>query len=246
MKLKPITNNPATSPSVHELLTKNKKKQADDSLLSSSNSNRILEEDSFELRKKTGNLFGAYRNNLRNMSSTPTEFKINGLDEDSDEVFYVVPRPKSTPHDLIKAEIPQKKSKKKKNHELNEYKKIYSSSDIYPVRKSHALMNQHHDLRLDINDIKDITMEDINLQLNSKQFERETLETKFVDLKYKSIQVNDYDIKRFARNVMENREDAKRLELTELVVERLVISALLAGSRDNITVNCVLLPGSDL
>lgn len=224
-------------------MNKNRTKD-DESLRSSTNNNHILDE-SFDLRKKTGNLFGAYRNNLRNMSSTPTEFNINGFNDDSEEVFYTLSRPKSTPHDMVKLEITHKKFKKKKNqqNELNENKKNYSNSDIYPLRKTHALMNQKHDLKLDINDIKDVTLADLNLQIESKKYEREPLETKFVDLKFKSIQVNDYEIRKFTRDVMENREDAKRLELTEHVVEKLIISALLAGSTDNITISCILLPG---
>ena len=67
-----------------------------------------------------------------------------------------------------------------------------------------------------------------------------------IETDYKSIQVNEHDVRKYIRDTMENRIHAKRLEVSETIVEKLVTSALLAGSTDNITVNCFLLDGFDL
>lgn len=58
------------------------------------------------------------------------------------------------------------------------------------------------------------------------------------------VQVNEFELEKFARSNLVNREVANRLDLAESLSELLVSAALIAGSNDNITVNCVLLPGS--
>lgn len=62
----------------------------------------------------------------------------------------------------------------------------------------------------------------------------------------KVVQVNEYELNKTSRKFMNDRVLAKRLDIAEMLSEQLVTSALLAGSTDNITVNCVLLPGCKL
>lgn len=62
----------------------------------------------------------------------------------------------------------------------------------------------------------------------------------------KVVQVNDYELKKFERKLMDDKKIAKRLELSQLIAETLVNCAVRAGSNENITINCVLLPGCNL
>jgi len=170
---------------------------------------------------------------------------------DDDDQFYSVNRPKTAPHEIIKFEtkkIRHKKSSFKKKKDDEPVIKTYSNSDIYPIRKTNVVMNEHHDFKLDINHIKDLASNDLRLQLNdgSADKENELTETEKFKINFKSIQVNEFDIKNYLRDNMEDRESALYLEASQTIVERLVTSALLAGSNDNITVNCVLFSGSDL
>lgn len=240
-----LPNELAISPSVMDLLNKNKTgdDESDDNSLKSSNN---LVDNSFEIRKKTGNLFGAYRNyndTAQIKASTPTDFRV---DQSVDDIFYNSHRPKTTPHESMKFYSDDKKSRKKKSSDdLN--RKIYSSSDIYPVRKSHAVMNRHHDLKLDLNDLRQVTVKDLNTQLRANDPDKENLlEEKKIETSFKSVQVNDFEIRKYSREIMDNKEDAKCLEVSEAIADKLVTSALLAGSNDNITVNCILFSGSDL
>lgn len=219
-------------------------------------------EDSFEMRLKTGNLKGSYRNyqdNIRNLSSTPTDFKMNAFhtdNDDEDEQFYNVNRPRTVPHELsdfgkdeYKPKQVKKSStkKKKQEQESEQTKKHYSFSDIYPLKKTNVLMNHKNDLKIDMNDMKDLNIQDFNLQLNSTDdTDNKNKMNKKIETDYKSIQVNEHDVRKYIRDTMENRIHAKRLEVSETIVEKLVTSALLAGSTDNITVNCFLLDGFDL
>lgn len=219
-------------------------------------SNKLKEND---LRKKTGNLIGSYRNfkqNIRNISSTPADFKLFGSypSNDEDEQFYAVNRPRTAPHEIIKFETKKSRHKKekygfnfKKETEENNKPTKYCHSDIYPVRKTNVVMNEYHDFRLDIGQIKDLAVKDFQLQLNDSSLDKETLtDQEKSQINSKSIQVNDFEIKKYLRGQMENRIGAQRLEVSENIVEKLITSALLAGSNENITVNCLLFSGSDL
>lgn len=231
-----------------DLLNKNKtgNDEADDNSLKSSNN---LVDNSFEIRKKTGNLFGAYRNysdTAHILASTPTDLRTDQLGDELNEKFYTSHRPKTTPHESMKLHSDDKKSRKKKKSSDDLNKKLYSSSDIYPVRKSHAVMNRQHDLKLDLNDLRQVTAKDLKTQLKAYDPDKENLlEEKKTETNFKSIQVNDFEIRKYSREIMDNREDAKCLEVSEAIVDKLVTSALLAGSNDNITVNCILFSESD-
>jgi hypothetical protein len=71
--------------------------------------------------------------------------------------------------------------------------------------------------------------------------------SKIIDLtpyNVKAAQVTDYDLKKSSLRLMKDRRTAKKLEFSQMLAENLVKCALLAGSVDNITVNCVLLNDS--
>ena len=59
----------------------------------------------------------------------------------------------------------------------------------------------------------------------------------------KMTQVTEAELKANYRDMMPDRKEAKRLEISETISEKLVTCALVAGCTDNITVNCVLFPG---
>lgn len=58
------------------------------------------------------------------------------------------------------------------------------------------------------------------------------------------VQVDDSKLDEFARANMTDRVLAQRQDLAEGISELLVSAALAAGSNENITVNCILLPSS--
>lgn len=63
---------------------------------------------------------------------------------------------------------------------------------------------------------------------------------------FKVVQVNDYELNKFERKIMDDKKIAKSLDLSQSIAETLVNCAIKAGSVENITVNCVLLPGCNL
>jgi hypothetical protein len=70
---------------------------------------------------------------------------------------------------------------------------------------------------------------------------------KIIDLtpyNVKAAQVTEYDLKKSNLSLMKDRRTARKLEFSQLLAENLVKCALMAGSVDNITVNCVLLNDS--
>lgn len=62
----------------------------------------------------------------------------------------------------------------------------------------------------------------------------------------KVVQVSDYELDKYQRKIMDDKKMAKKLETSQLIAETLANCALKAGSVENITVNCVLLPGCNL
>lgn len=58
------------------------------------------------------------------------------------------------------------------------------------------------------------------------------------------VQVDDSKLDEFERANMTDRVLAQRQDLAERISELLVSAALAAGSNENITVNCILLPSS--
>jgi hypothetical protein len=67
-----------------------------------------------------------------------------------------------------------------------------------------------------------------------------------VETEWKNTQVTEKDLELNERIFMENRNEVKRLEISEMLAEKLVTCALVAGSTDNITVNCVLFAGTNI
>jgi hypothetical protein len=64
----------------------------------------------------------------------------------------------------------------------------------------------------------------------------------FKETQTKFTQVTNNDINREMRNLMEPKLRS-RLELTQILTETLVNTALLSGARKSIALNCALLPG---
>jgi hypothetical protein len=94
--------------------------------------------------------------------------------------------------------------------------------------------------------IEDIFLEFKQAKVKSSKRDRNN-PPKLIDLTpyaAKSNQVSEYDLRKTELNLMRDRRQAKRLEFAQLLVENLTRCALLAGSTDNITVNCVLLNDS--
>lgn len=144
-------------------------------------------------------------------------------------------------------------------------------SDIYPVSRRHPLTNRQHDMVIDLaqlntksveldykkrqrkqrNELSDSSAAASNdSSVNLDEFDNEKLKKQFdhkVDLvptRTKIVQANHYDIDKEARRTLASKM-AKRVDLTDLITEQLMKCALLAGSTDNIVVNCILLPGSN-
>ena len=147
--------------------------------------------------------------------------------------------------------------------------KVYKAhSDIFPSTRKNVLNNESHDLMVDLNELK--TYDRRNLkplketlsQVSNKsaieileQMELDKIETNEMFRKnrpppleikasgIKSVQVDEYRLRKEARNSMDDRKLARKLQFAEMLAETLVTSAMLAGSNENITVNCLLLAG---
>lgn len=133
-----------------------------------------------------------------------------------------------------------------------------SFSDSGHANQRHYLNNQKRDLRIDLSMLRDnlnkgdmkIRMqneadeaEEIKKQLQFEQMKKdnEIALNKLKSINAKGVQVSDYELNKYYRKCMIDQKAAKRLEYAEMLAERLVTSALLAGADDNITINCVLL-----
>ncbi|CAF0703188.1 unnamed protein product [Brachionus calyciflorus] len=118
------------------------------------------------------------------------------------------------------------------------------SSNVKDDSTSNRLLKESAKLEFNDNDDTDPELE-YSEKDNSDDDKHSEID---IDLKIKQsdlkvVQVNSYELNKFHRKVMDDRNVAKRLDLSELIVETLVSSALKAGSTDNITINCILLPG---
>jgi hypothetical protein len=128
------------------------------------------------------------------------------------------------------------------------------NSDIYPVFRKNLINNQKLDASLNLEQMKMYTNRmrplDPLVPVDSDSFGQENLQddmnAKLVKTGIGSVQVNEYELKKNERDLMSNRVDARRLDFCESLVETLVNAAQIAGSSENITVNCVLLPGCNL
>ncbi len=135
-----------------------------------------------------------------------------------------------------------------------------TNSDIYPVIEKNQLMNQSHDQYHEMKELKAFEREYQKPIWQSKSsFEIEhnfdeqyglinepyaaKHDIELTETSFKATQVTENELALNARQLMENSKQAKRLEISEMLAEKLVSCALIAGSTDNITVNCVLFPG---
>jgi hypothetical protein len=158
--------------------------------------------------------------------------------------------------DEEKAELERKKSAQKPPKDKLEK----ALSDIYPVNNKNAVMSEAHDLRYEMKARKDYSnaedmrlehenaianakLEEHELKIELEKKKNEKAMAKLAVNNSQGVQVTSYDLNKYVRKVMDNQKLAKRLEYSEMLAERLVTSALLAGSDENITVNCILLPG---
>lgn len=108
-----------------------------------------------------------------------------------------------------------------------------------------SIINENQDLKFDI---ANMSVERVNFkkdEYSDEENDRERMiKCKLKPTSLHVVQVNEFELEKFARSNLVNREVANRLDLAESLSELLVSAALIAGSNDNITVNCVLLPGS--
>lgn len=182
----------------------------------------------------------------------PTENSLSGQEDDNNDSD-------NDDDDLIIENSNQGFSSNSKSAKKNFYK---ANSDIYPTSRKNVLANENHDLKVDLNELKlinkhnikpiDNSIEDSNNSF-SQMIERinqakkdENSSLKITQGGLKVVQVSSYDLNKTSRRMMDDRKSARRLEISEMLAETLVTSALIAGSTDNITVNCILLPGCHL
>lgn len=135
-----------------------------------------------------------------------------------------------------------------------------TSSDIYPVSSKNPLMNQSHDQSQEMKELKAFEKDYQRPIWQSKSsFEVEhnfdqqygligvpygvKHDLEITETDVKMTQVTEAELKANYRDMMPDRKEAKRLEISETIAEKLVTCALVAGCTDNITVNCVLFPG---
>ena len=191
----------------------------------------------------------------------------------ADYGYYYENRPKTAPfnrnfakstleeNDQISNHASSIEGQENKNIEKRE-KNFKSNSDIYPTTNKHSIINQNHDLNLELNEL-DVDRHNLKPFRRSSQADESDIFKSFnksdfqipqnhidgveiIPIDYKGVQVNAHDLNKNSRKFMQDKKTAKRLEISEFLVERIVKSALIAGSKDNITVNCVLFNGSSL
>ena len=127
--------------------------------------------------------------------------------------------------------------------------KYKCNSDIYPVIKKNSLMNQSHDYDMHMNELNafEPAMKSKSAaEIGSDDTELNTHQVKLKQTAFKNIQVYENEIGKNARQLMQDKKEARRLEISELLAEQLVESALLANCTDNVTVNCVLFAACNL
>ena len=190
-----------------------------------------------ERKKKRINSNSSSRSSGSSSQNSSNSFDI---DVDNDEEDYKLERPKTVPSEYM--------NKNTKIHQNDE--KIFddkANSDIYPVSKLKNKQSTASDA-LRFNE-ECLTIQDYNtliknegrgsIQSGSTEKRKEKILKPVLD---KVVQVNKYDINKEIRNLMDP-EVRFKLEFAEMLTETLANCALLAGSSDNITLNCVLLPG---
>jgi hypothetical protein len=158
---------------------------------------------------------------------------------------------------------PGSSASSRKDNAFYDEDEMRAMSDVYPRHGKHALMSEAYDRRLDMRqmresaDVDDLRAEHENELGTAREEElaakakeehdrNEAAMARLVPTHSRGVQVTDYDLNKHFRKIMENQRLARRLEYSEMLAERLVTSALLAGSDENITVNCILLPGCNL
>ena len=160
-------------------------------------------------------------------------------------------RPQTLPDEYL-----NKNLKTNYDESLKVYSATKSNSDIFPLNK-----NQNSAKKQNENDIKyneqPMTIEDYTKHLLSNINQNNSILSKIsveVEQFAQSIlkksrneitQVNKHDIDKELRKFMDNAVRFK-FDITEEITKRLVNGALYAGSDENITVNCIMLPGSGI
>lgn len=150
----------------------------------------------------------------------------------------IIKRPQTVPEEYLNRDIDVELESK-------------ANSDIYPLVK----LNKNFNNISSANNARRFNHESMTIQdytktlLNTSSMSQTTEKTdEYIKEFFKTTadvvtQVNNYDINKEFRKTLEPIIRFK-IEITEKIVERLVASALKAGSHDNITINCILLPGS--
>ena len=172
---------------------------------------------------------------------------IHDLKKDDNETD----RPQTLPDEYL-----NKNLKTNYDESLKVYSATKSNSDIFPLNK-----NQNSAKKQNENDIKyneqPMTIEDYTKHLLSNINQNNSILSKIsveVEQFAQSIlkksrneitQVNKHDIDKELRKFMDNAVRFK-FDITEEITKRLVNGALYAGSDENITVNCIMLPGSGI
>ncbi len=192
------------------------------------------------------------------------------LNEEQEAKNYVVPfypkssRSNTVPHELLHNSLHENENiasnttltsfnSKDTNERLIKSEKFKSNSDIYPLLELNALSQQQRDSNLSVNHMKNMSKDDLKhysevnfsrLFSNENAIKTDTIKITQTDVK--CVQVSEHELKKSERMLMEDRVTAKRLDFVEMLSERIVKSALEAGSTENLTVNCILLPGSKI
>lgn len=207
------------------------------------------------------NLSSAQNNNLRNNKHLINfEIKDSNSDMSSSEILDEKDDGDDDNDDVITDHLNLVLGSRNDNVNTNIYK---ANSDIYPTSKKNVIINENRDLKVDINELKSLNKgnikpirtssensnHSISQVLKSKAFKEHEKAQAHVNVTVgdlKVVQVTSYELNKTSRKFMNDRKTAKRLDISEALSEALVTSALIAGSSDNITVNCILLPGCNL
>jgi serine/threonine protein phosphatase PrpC len=207
----------------------------------------ILNESLFSSSPSTASSSSSSSSSTSNSTLTPTltaRPQVNQINLDNIEEYYSKERSISVPN-------------LKNNNDETIPNYFTNNSDICPISKKGQISNQLYNLQIDIkNKSNDINLDQYRKEpneMNNDELEilrKETLKQQLNPSKLtnncKMIQCNDYDLRKSQRQTTLSPKLIKRLEISETIVERLVKCSLLAGSVDNISVNCILLPGSNL
>ena len=117
------------------------------------------------------------------------------------------------------------------------------------LKQSAKLEFENIDFDPDLDFIQNDASEKENLDIKSNtsnKREEDFFGVKIKETDFKAVQVSEYELRKFERKMMDDRNVAKRLDVSQSIAETLASCALKAGSSENITVNCILLPGCNL